>query len=244
MNYSQYVTEIGDLLQYQITDPSSATPFVNNDANNILSSIIEYAELRMYREYDFLSTITTNTGTLTSSSRNYSMPSAIVVLQSANVITPASTAPDSGMRNPLQRVSIEYLNFTYPGGSTGVPQYYALNQAALSTNPNPDIRLAPTPDATYEIEFLGTQRPAALSSTNTTTFLTLNLPDVFKAASMVYGVGFQRDFGAQSSDPQMGLSWENTYQALKAGSMTEELRKKAQSQAWTPYLPSPLAPRS
>lgn len=247
MNYSQYVTAMGDLLQYTVTDPTSATPFSNTDANNILPRMIEYAELRMYREYDFISTIITNTGTLTANSRNYSVPSAMIVIQSANVITPAATAPDAGSRNPLQRVSIEYMNFTWPSATTtGVPTNYALNQATLSTNPNPDLRVSPTPNAAYQIELLGTQRPAALSSSNTSTFLTLNLPDVFIAASMIFGIGFQRDYGAQSDDPRFAVSWTDQYQALKEGSMTEELRKKAQSQAWQPYSPSPLAnpPRS
>lgn len=245
MNYTQYVTAIGDLLQYTVVDATSATPFANTDANNILPRMIEYAELRMYREYDFISTVTTNTGTVTANNRIYSIPSTIVVLQSANIITPVATSPNSGTRNPLQRTSIEYLNFTWPTAATvGVPTIYALSDLVLTTNPNPDIRLAPTPDAAYQIELLGTARPTALSSSNTSTFLTLNLPDVFIAASMVYGVGFQRDYGAQSGDPQMGLTWEAQYQSLKAGSMTEELRKKAQSTTWTPYSPSPLAPRA
>lgn len=247
MNYSQYVIAIGDLLQYTIVDATSATPFANTDANNILPSMIEYAELRMYREYDFISTITTNTGTLTSGNRNYAIPASFVVLQSANVITPVGKNPDDSgsTRNPVQRTSIEFINATYPSTDiTGLPVYYAPNQTMLTTNPNPTtLAMVPSPNAAYSVELLGTQRPTPLSSTNTTTFLTLNLPDVFKAASMVYGVGFQRDFGAQSGDPQMGVTWEAQYNVLKEGSMTEELRKKAQSQAWEPYNPSPLAPR-
>lgn len=248
MNYSQYVTTIGTLLQYQIVDASSATPFLETDANNILPSLISYAELRLYREMDFISTIVAPTTTTTSGIRTIITPPSLIVLQSMNIITPAGKTPDQSgsKRNAVQRTSIEYINATYPTVSiTGLPEFYAYTQIALTTNPNPTtIALAQTPDATYTVECLGTARPAALSSTNTSTFLTLNMPDIFIAASMVYGAGFQRDYGQQSDDPQLAQSWESQYQILKSGLSVEELRKKAQSVIWQPYSPSQLAQRS
>lgn len=245
MNYNGYITAIGDLLQYTVTDATSATPFANTDINNILPSMIQYAELRIYREFDFLSTVITKTALCTTGIRNVTVPAELIVLQSANVITPYTTTnPDLGVRNKLDRTSIEFINYTWPDPSvTELPTLYALNQANLTTGALPNICVAPTPNHNYTIECLGTARPAPLSSTNTSTFLTLNIADLFISASMVFGSGFQQNYGAQSENPQLGTSWEGQYQLQKAGIMVEELRKKAQSTDWQPYLPSALAPR-
>lgn len=245
MNYSGYITAIGDLLQYTVIDATSATPFANTDINNILPDIIQYAELLIYREFDFISTVVTATAVCASGSRNVTIPSNLIVLQSANVITPYTTTnPDLGVRNKLDRVSIEFMNYTWPDPSiTTLPTLYTLNQSALTTGALPDIRVAPTPDQTYTIECLGTARPVALSSSNTSTFLTLNTPDLFISASMIFGSGFQQNYGAQSENPQLAKSWQSEYDKQKAAIMVEELRKKAQSTEWQPYLPSPLAER-
>lgn len=247
MNYSGYITAIGDLLQYTVTDPTSATPFAMTDINNILPDMIQYAELLIYREFDFLSTVVTATVNTAAGSRNLTVPSNLIVLQSANVITPASTAPDSGVRNKLDRVSIEFMNYTWPDQATvslrGVPTMYAFNQSTLTTGALPDIRVAPTPDAIYQVECLGTARPTALSSSNTSTFLTLQVPDLFISASMIFGSGFQQNYGAQAENPQLAVSWQAQYDKQKSVIMVEELRKKAQSTEWQPYLPSPLAMR-
>ena len=53
----------------------------------------------------------------------------------------------------------------------------------------------------YTIECIGTIRPAPLSPTNTTTYLSLYLPDLFLAASMVFMSAFQKNFSAGSRRP-------------------------------------------
>lgn len=248
MNYSGYVTAIGDLLQYTVADSASATPFADTDINNILPDMINYAELRMYREFDFLSTIMSPTAFCFVGNRYITVPSSLIVVESVNVITPVTKNPDDtgSKRNTVQRSSLEYINTTWPSVSVqGIPAYYAFNQTAMTNNPNPTtIVFGPAPDAAYTVELNGTGRPAALSSTNTNTFITANMPDLFIAASMVFGAGFQSNYGAESDDPKMAMSWESIYQNLKASAMIEELRKKAQSEQWQPFLPSPVAPRA
>lgn len=105
-----------------------------------------------------------------------------------------------------------------------------------------EIIVGPWPDAGYIVEVIGTQRPTPLSATNTTTFLSTNLPDLFIAASMVFASGYQKNFGAQADDPKMGASWENQYQLLKASANVEEFRKKLQATGWSSQMPSPLTP--
>jgi hypothetical protein len=94
------------------------------------------------------------------------------------------------------------------------------------------IILGPAPSAPYNIEILGTIRPVPLSPTNSQTFLTQYLPDLFTAASMVFMSGYQRDFGSQSDNPQQAQSWENQYQLLFKSANAEEMRKRYNEEAF------------
>lgn len=241
MNYTAYVNQMQTML---------VIPTNNTDDNftTILPRMIEYAELRIYREFDFLCTSASQLALLTISNRNVALPTNVIVCESANVITPASAVTaDAGTRNPLQRASLDFINAVYPSGSGAtVPKFYAeignpTITPTLITAGAINIILGPTPDAAYNLEVIGTVRPTALSSANPNTFLTNNMPDLFVAASMIYGTGYQRNFGASTSDPQMGMSWSQQYDALKAGINLEELRKKAQSTEWSSRQPSPIA---
>lgn len=228
--YSSYSTALAELMVTTTTE----TDFVA-----ILPSIIDYAEQRIYRELDLLSTVVRDsTGVLSVNNRNFTLPTGagvFVVVQGINVITPAGTAADSGTRKPLVPTTRDFLDFAWPSvtGAT-VPAAYAMITQAT-------IVLGPWPDAAYVVEVIGTQRPTPLSSTNTTTFLTVNLPDLFMAASMVFASGFMRNFGSQADDPKMAQSWETQYQTLKGSAMVEEARKKYQSAGWSSQSPAPLA---
>jgi|HubBroStandDraft_1064217.scaffolds.fasta_scaffold76287_3 hypothetical protein len=189
-------------------------------------AIIQYAELRMYRDLDLIDTEESATITLTANSRNATLPTGMIVANSCNIITPAGQAPDAGTRNPCRRVSEQFLDFTFPvagaaGAVTGqVPLYWSRLDFS-------NIRFGPPPDQAYEAEFIGTFRPAPLSSTNTSTVLTIWFPDMFVAASMVFLAGYQRDFGAASENPQLSLSWNAMYEDLLKSADIEEVRKKA-----------------
>lgn len=223
MDYAAYVTIMSQLLTVPVNDPT----FVS-----VLPRIIDYAEQRSYREGDFLTTVTRDSSVAcTANLRTLPLPTDIhfVTVQQVNIITPAGTTnPDLGTRNPLSLATKEFLDNVY-GSATGatVPSY-------VSTLSDQTFLLGPWPDQAYTVEFIGTIRPAPLSPTNQTTFLTLYLPDMFVAASMVFGAGYQRDFGAQTSDPQLGMSWEQTYTKLFSSSNFEELRKKWAGGAWSP----------
>jgi hypothetical protein len=103
------------------------------------------------------------------------------------------------------------------------------------------IIVGPPPDAAYTMEVVGTIRPAPLSVSNTTTYLTQYLPDLFFAESLVFGYGYLKDFGAATDDPRGSTTWESHYQALWQSANTEENRKKYAAQAWTPKQPTSLA---
>ena len=224
LTYSDYVTQIATLAVTQTTNPNLII---------ILPQTITYAENRIYRDLDFLTTVSTNTYSISAGSRNITVPVGdFVTTQEVNVITPPGATPaDSGTRNQLIPVTKEFLNAVYPSVSgSGIPQYYAmLNQSSMV--------VGPWANNTYYVEVVGTIRPDSLSATNTTTFISLYLPDLFIMASMIYVSGYQRNFGRQSDDPSMAQSYESQYQALLKSAMVEEARKKYQSSGWTAESP-------
>lgn len=228
MDYTSYVATMANLLV--IPDYATNAPF-----QSMLPRMIEYAENRMYREFDFLDTSTDASAVATPNARRFTVPSPIFIVESVNVITPSSTLPDNGLRVPLERVSVEAMNYMWPDATeTGIPILYAMLDQGV-------MLLAPTPSSSFYIEVFGEFRPEPLSSTNTTTFLTTWLPDVFVAASMVFGTGWQRDFGQQADDPKVAMSWEQQYGLLSQGAQVEEARKQAASTGWQPFQPTPLA---
>jgi hypothetical protein len=231
---TSYVQQVAQLL---VVDPTD-TNFLA-----ILPQMIVYAENRIYRDLDFLSTVAPNTYTLGAGLHSFTVPWAdFITVQQINVLTPATvTIADSGLRNPLLPVSKEFLNVVYPDSSTaGVPYYFAPSSNGFSFI----YLLGPWPDKAYTVEVIGTIRPASMSATSgtKTTFISLYLPDLFIMASLVYGSAYQRNWsGPSPNDPQMPVTYESQYQALLKSAGIEEARKKFQSSGWASMSPAPVA---
>lgn len=220
LTYTTYRLQLQTLVVSQDPDP---------DFDNILPGCIDYAEQRIYRELNLLNTVVTDQSvTLTTNQRSVSIPTNIVAVNAVNVITPVGGGYSTGTRAPLTPISRETFDMFWPSNasSTGLPTVYSMTDQWT-------MMVGPSPDADYELEVIGTTRPLPLSSTNTTTFLTERLPDLFLAASMVFMSGYMRNFGAQASDPQMGMSWEQQYGLLKQSADTEELRKHFWASSWS-----------
>jgi hypothetical protein len=220
---TSYVTQIATMAVVEENDPAFVI---------ILPQMITYAENRIYRELDFLFTSVASTAYgLTAGNRTISVPTGtFVVPEQINLITPAGTTnPDSGTRVPLLPTTKEFLDQVYGSGlaaNRGQPKYFV---------PFDDYTflVGPYPDSAYTCEIIGTYRPDSLSATNTSTFISLYLPDLFIMASMIYVSAYQRNFGRANDDPQMAISYESQYQALKASAMGEENRKKFEAAAWS-----------
>lgn len=226
LTYTTYVAQLSNLMVISSTDSNFTT---------FLPGCIDYAEQRIYRELDFLNTrVTDTTRTFGAGLRTFSLPTGTgtyIVVESMNAISQSS-----GTRNQMVPVTKEFIDAVYPNTTTtGTPQYFA-------PVTNAQYMIAPTPSVNFTAEIIGTQRPTALSSTNTTTFITTYCPDLFIAASMVFATGYQRDFGAESDDPKSGASWEQQYQNLMASVSQEQLRAKFEGAAWTPMIPAPVQP--
>ena len=226
-NYTQYVTFLSNTLVV----PSSDANFQSE-----LPIIIDIAEQECYRELQLLDTIVRDSSaTLTANSRNFTFPQHFVVSESINVFTPVIANTTRTQMIPTTR---EFIDAVYgneaSATSPSVPHYYAMIT-------DQTIIVGPPPDAAYTLEVIGTIRPAPLSSTNTATYLTQYLPDLFFAASMVVGAGYLNNFGAGSDNPQLAVSWKGVFDALLASANKEEEQKRYAAQAWSSKPPTSLA---
>lgn len=230
LTYSQFVTALANFIVVPEDDPYFRTALPN---------IIDDAEQRLYRELDLLATRVRATGPLTAGSRNFALPTSggtFVVVEQMNVITPQGvTDPDLGTRNPMTPVSKEVLDSLWSSAAgAGVPSMFA----PISQQ---DWIVGKWPDQAYTVEVVGTIRPAPLSESNPTTFLSQYLPDVFFAAALVMSAGYQLNFSPGGDNPAAGMTWETHVQTLLSSAKKEEFRKKFGAEGWTSKEPDPLA---
>lgn len=228
LTYATTITSLANMLVIPPTDTNYLQAMPN---------IIDDAEQRIYRELDLLATIVRDTsGVFTANSRNFTFPQHIVVSEAMNFFTPVGTTTN---RRQLIPVSREFLDAVYPdevacGCADEFPRYYAMIT-------DQQVIVGPSPAEAYTVEVTGTIRPTPLSATNTTTYLTLYLPDLFLSEALVFGYGYLKDYGAQTDDPRASAGWEAHYKSLWESAMVEETRKKYAGPAWTPKQPAPLA---
>lgn len=223
LTYATYQEQLAIMAVVEQTDPN----FVAQ-----LPMTINYAELSCYRDLDLLYTTTSQPVYSTTTDNNQLViPTAdFITIQDINLLTPSGQSdPLTAARQPLTMTTKEVLYNLYPSAlAHGVPAW-----AAVLTQWT--FLLGPWPDGVYTAEVIGTQRPASLSVDQDTTFLSIYLPDLFMAASMIYISGYQRNFGKQADDPQMSVNWSGEYRRLLESAGKEEMRKKFQSEGWTAY---------
>jgi hypothetical protein len=216
----------------------------------ITPAMIDYAELRIYRDLDLASTSFSYTDPsiqLTAGNRKLTVPiqlpdgsGSFMVSDQINLITPSGQTDPNGAnvtRVALLPTTKEFLDAVFGSNvvaARGRPKYYA----PLDEN---NFYVGPVPDQQYYCEVVGTYRPAAMSASNPTTYISQFLPDLLVMASMVYISAYQRNFGRQSDDPQMAQSYEAQYQTLLKSAAVEEARKKYEGPAWSSQSPSPFA---
>lgn len=211
----------------------------------ILPMMIDYANLRICRDLDLMFTSVSLHGAaykLTAGNRNLSFSqdlpngTSFVVSEQINLITPAGqTDPDAATRTPLMPTTKEFLDAVYGSATnTAQPKYFVPFNETL-------FFVGPTPNADYYVEVVGTIRPAPLSATVPTTFISQYLSDLLVMASMIYISAYQRNFGKESDDPQMAMSYESQYQLLLKSAGVEEARKKFEAAGWSSQSPAPVA---
>ena len=226
-NYNSLIAALQIEAVQQASDPNWT---------GIIPTILNDAEQRIYRDLDLVSCIVKDTsGTLTANSRNFVLPQSLGYFMSVkgmNIVV-------SSTRRQMRPVSIHFIDATWPSDTAAttpsVPTYFAF----LSDQ---NYVVGPAPDQGYSMEVFGTVRPAPLSSSNQTTYLSNYLSDLLFAGCMCSIAGYMRDFGSQSDDPRMAMSWENQYAQRLNSANKEEIRRKYQSGDWTSETrPMPMA---
>jgi hypothetical protein len=239
MDYDTYKKQIYVMAGYTVDPITGLITDYDQNYLTILPEMITYAELRMQRDLDFLSTQTSTTAySLTANNNTLSIPtSAFVTLQTIQV------NDDSGP-TPLLPTTKSFLQNVWPNvsGAT-VPQYFAVygGDSATAGQTSQNIIFGPWPDSSYNLTLTGTIRSETLSETNPTTFISVYLPDLFIMASMIYMSGYQRNFGRSNDDPQMAITYESQYKSLLMSATVEEFRKKFEAAAWSSMSPAPVA---
>lgn len=230
MDYYGYVQRVGAQANIARSDL---------DFRILVPAAIDYAEQRCYRELDLLNTqVTDVAGVVSSGNRSFTLSTSagvFITVDQLNLLTPAGVLSSAASRIPLLAVSPEVVDATYP---SNVPQPIPSYPKYFARRSDTTVILGPAPDAAYGVEVVGIQRPAALSSGNSSTALTRYVPDLFFAATMVFVSDYMRNSGFQADDPQL---WEARYQSLFKSAAVEQARAKFQAEGWTSEQPSPVA---
>ena len=155
--------------------------FAENDDTEFTTKIdtfIVNSESRLFRDAPFLPAFrASNTGSLSSGTATLAMPAGVRTIRSVSITVSSSDVF-------LQQRLDSYLRDMYPASATtSQPKYYAVQSDS-------SLLFGPTPNSTYAFEVLSNEVPTGLSSGNTTTWLSNNVPDVLLYACMIESCTF------------------------------------------------------
>jgi hypothetical protein len=204
MTYAELVAKI------QVWWESDETAFLNE-----VDTFIQNAELRIYRSVD-LNTARkeTQTTTITQSQATLIIATEVVTLHSVSALIGSD-------RIILEQKDFSFIDDYAPDRSVeGIPRYYAWYN---------DIQLilAPTPNAAAALGILilnYTYRPTQLSGSQTTTWLSLNCPDLLFYSCMLEVLTFEK------AEAETIADYTAKYQqALQAVLLEENMRNRTDS---------------
>ena len=219
MIYTDFVARLTSALTINPTEPNFVI---------YLPEIIQDAEAMCYRELEPLAMQKQQTSTLVIGQASLTGPSDWLIGQELWITV------GTVKQRVVQRDASFMVDYA-PDSSVaarGVPKYWCeINFQQLA--------VAPAPDAAYPVLFYYTAQQVALSASNSTTYLTQWLPDLFFAAAMVCATGYMKNFGAQADDPKMALSWRGMYEAALSSAKNNEGRRDAEGVFASSPSPSP-----
>ena len=209
-------------LKQKIIDYTEVSSTVLTDI--ILNGIIEDAEFRIFRDVDSDNNRRYATANLVVNTRFIQTPDNALIIRSAQIIDSDGTA-SANNRDFLQWRDTSFMSEFNNLETTGVPKYY-------SWWDKNHLVFAPTPDATYTIQLNYILKDAGLSSTNTTTYLSLNFPNGLLYAFLVEAYGFLKG-------PQDLLQlYEQKYKQVVEGFSIEQMgrRRRDEYQSGVPRI--------
>ena len=171
-------------LQQQIREYTETDSTVLTDT--IVNDFILQAELRIFREVDLDVYRAYEFGTLTIGNEFVTVPgtipSVMAFVRFATIYD--GVAPASPTRIRLIQKDQSYMTEYWPNrDATAIPKYYSMwDQNTLY--------LAPTPSVAYNIELALNRNETGLSATNTTSWVSVNAPQVLLYACLIEAFKF------------------------------------------------------
>jgi len=214
MTYAELVQKIRDYTEVDSTVLS----------DTIINGFIENAEFRVLREVDSDSNRSFKTAQLVASQRYIDVPEDCLVVRSAQIVDSDGVA-SADNREFLEYKDTNFMSEYNPTDATGVPKYYSYWDEDT-------LVFAPVPNAAYTIQINYVLKPAALTATNTTTYLSLNFPNGLLYACLVEAYGFLKG-------PQDLLQlYEQKYKQVVEGFSIEQMgrRRRDEYQMGPPRL--------
>ena len=170
MTYDELVTNIRNYTEVD----------ANVFSNSVINTFITMAENRILRDIDLDVFKKEVTGTMTSGNKFLSTPSDILTHRYL-ILTPAN-----GDQIFLQFRDTSFMKEYWADGSdTGTPKFYSVWDQNT-------FYVAPTPNANFSVELGYIYRPAQLSSTNTTTWVSNNAPEALLYACLIQAYSYTK----------------------------------------------------
>lgn len=159
----------------------------------------------------------------------------IIVPERIGLITPAGATLQSGTVVQFLPTSFDFIDMFWPNESLTWPPanalatYWCLRGGVGSDFSSPSVTIAPTPDAAYTVALTGLFQQAPISASNPQTYLSTVYPQLLVACCMVFiSGGLLRNYGSQSDESGMAVSWQSQVDRLIEFAFEEELRRKQQ----------------
>lgn len=147
--------------------------------NAVINTFITMAENRILRDIDLDVFKKESTGTMTSGNKFLSAPSDILTHRYMMIT-------NSGDQIFLDFRDTSFMKEYWADGSeTGVPKYYSVWDQNT-------FYVAPTPNSNYSVELGYIYRPAQLSSTNPTTWISNNAPEALLYACLIQAYSYTK----------------------------------------------------
>lgn len=147
---------------------------------SVINTFITMAENRILRDIDLDVFKLEATGALTANNKFLTTPTNILTHRYL-ILTSAS-----GDQIFLDFRDTSFMKEFWPDGTdTGIPKYYSVWDQNT-------FYIAPTPASGYAVELGYIYRPAQLSSTNTTTWVSLNAPEALLYACLIQAYSYTK----------------------------------------------------
>ena len=161
-------------------------------SSTITDQFIDNSELRILRDIPIDANRKEMTGNLTASTDNIHVPAGTLFVRGVQVYT--STTAATGANSWLVKKDISYLReYDAAETTTGTPKYYAMSGSGATgagATTSGRITIVPTPSSAFMYKLHYVARPLALSSANTTNFISLNFGNGLLYACLVEAYGY------------------------------------------------------